>query len=94
MSKRGTQQAGASNSTVSGGESDPTASNRHGRDRRWWARLAGHRRRTATTGKGTRVACQKLQGKLEKRSAYKIPERFPLFHPGRDFRGWNLVVIL
>ena len=31
MSKRGTQQAGASNSTVSGGESDPTASNRHGR---------------------------------------------------------------
>ena len=68
--------------------------------KRWWVRLAGHQAGNGSHGQRDKGGLSETSGEVEeevryqRRPDYEIPERFPPFHPGRDFRGLNLVMIL
>lgn len=66
--------------------------------KRWWVRLAGHQAGNGSHGQRDEGGLSETSGEVGvrylKRPDYETPERFPLFHPGRDFRGLNLVMIL
>lgn len=61
-------------------------------------RLAGHQAGNGSHGQRDEGGLSETSGEVGvrylKRPDYETPERFPLFHPGRDFRGLNLVSIL
>lgn len=69
-------------------------------DKRWAVRLAGHQAVNGNHGQRDKGGLSEISGEVgaevryQIQPDYEIPERFPLFHPGRDFRGLNLVMIL
>ena len=79
MSKRGTQQAGASNKAVSSGENGPAASNRHGIGQEAVGEAGGPQAANGNRRQRDRAACQKPQGSWRRGQLTRCQRDFHFF---------------